>query len=66
MLVDSHCHLDMLDFPVETALDNAKMNDVHYMLCVCVLLEKFPAMLENVKNFPQISVSVGLHPDEVV
>ncbi len=56
----------MLDLPVEDILINAKANDVQYMLCVCVVLEKFSSMLAKVESFPEISVSVGLHPDEVV
>lgn len=56
----------MLDLPVQEVLDNAKANDIHRMLCVCVVLEKFPTMLKKVESFPEISVSVGLHPDEVV
>ncbi len=66
MLVDSHCHIDMLDMSVQEVLDNAKQHDVQYMLCVCVVLERFSSMLEKVQSFAQISVSVGLHPDEVV
>ncbi len=65
MLVDSHCHLDMLTLPISEIVDNAKAHDVQYMLCVCVVLEKFPAMLKLVEDFSNISVSVGLHPDEM-
>ena len=32
------------------------------MLCVSIDLEKYPAMLELVRPWPQISVSVGVHP----
>jgi TatD DNase family protein len=65
MLVDSHCHLDRLELPIQTIVDNAKAHGVDHMLCVSVLLEQFPAMLELVKNFENISVSAGLHPDEM-
>ncbi|MEE9493505.1 MAG: TatD family hydrolase [Gammaproteobacteria bacterium] len=66
MLVDSHCHLDMLkieDTPIATFLENAAEQGIEHMLCVSVSLERFPAMLELVKDYPQISVSVGVHPD---
>ncbi len=56
----------MLDLPVQEVLNNAKARHIHHMLCVCVVLEKFPSMLKKVEAFPEISVSVGLHPDEVV
>ena len=32
------------------------------MLCVSIDLEKYPAMLAQVADYPQISVSVGVHP----
>lgn len=66
MLIDSHCHLDRLDIPIAEAVNNAKTHGVEYMLCVSVILSEFPAMLDLVKDFSNISVSVGLHPDEVV
>lgn len=68
MLVDSHCHLNRLnlsaEWPIEKILEEAKINGVQHMLCVCVVLEDFPAMLKLVEPFPGVSVSVGLHPDE--
>lgn len=66
MLVDSHCHLDMLkieETPIATFLDNAAGQGIEHMLCVSVSLERFQSMLELVKDYPQISVSVGVHPD---
>ena len=38
------------------------------MLCVAINLEKYPNMLALVADYPQISVSVGVHPmhDEVL
>lgn len=65
MLVDSHCHLDMVGLPIQEIVENAKKHGVQYMLCVCVVLEKFPQMLKLVEPFHEVSVSVGLHPDEM-
>lgn len=65
ILVDSHCHLDRINLPIQTIVDDARANDVQHMLCVCVLLSAFPAMLKLVEPFPHIHVSVGLHPDEM-
>jgi TatD DNase family protein len=69
MLVDSHCHLDRLDLaPFEN--DFARLvaataeSGVTHMLCVCIDLESYPAMLALVEPFPQISVSVGIHPND--
>ncbi len=68
-LVDSHCHLDRLelskyDGSLQGAIDSAAQNNVGHMLCVSIDLEAYPAMLEMVRPYPQISVSVGVHPNE--
>jgi TatD DNase family protein len=34
------------------------------MLCVCITLQDFPQMLSVAQNYPHISASVGLHPNE--
>ncbi|HXK55617.1 MAG: TatD family hydrolase [Gammaproteobacteria bacterium] len=69
MLVDSHCHLDRLDLApfgndfgrlVAAAADSG----VAHMLCVCIDLESYPAMLALVESYPQIYVSVGIHPND--
>jgi len=67
VLVDSHCHLDCIDL---TEFDNyfAKLIEqtasagVEHMLCVCINLKKYPAMLDMVRPYPNISVSAGMHP----
>lgn len=68
-LIDSHCHLDRLelskyDGDLSRALAKAKENKVGHMLCVSIDLEAYPAMLEKVRPFPEVSVSVGVHPNE--
>ncbi len=66
MLVDSHCHLDMLKLEDETLEDivaEAREADVRKMLCVSISLERFPAMMELIEPWPQILASVGVHPD---
>lgn len=69
MLVDSHCHLDRValehyggSFPrlVEETLEGG----VGHMLCVAIDLESWPAMVDLVAAFPQISLSVGVHPND--
>lgn len=68
-LVDSHCHLDRLELSkyqddLAGALAAAKENHVGHMLCVSIDLEAYPNMLEQVRPYDQISVSVGVHPNE--
>ncbi|HQU16322.1 MAG: TatD family deoxyribonuclease [Chromatiales bacterium 21-64-14] len=71
MLVDSHCHLDLLDLQqyggtLQSVLDFARESGVTHMLCVAVSLETYPRMRALVDPLPQVSVSVGLHPNETV
>ncbi len=72
MYIDSHCHLDCIDLDdfrqdFDCLLQAAGRAGVEHMLCVCINLQKFPAMLARVEDYPQVSVSVGVHPmaDEV-
>ncbi|MCG8487997.1 MAG: TatD family hydrolase [Chromatiales bacterium] len=69
MLVDSHCHLDRValdhyanDFGqfVATTLDGG----ISHMLCVSIDLESWPSMVSLVESYPQISISVGVHPND--
>ncbi|NNG11705.1 MAG: TatD family hydrolase [Halobacteria archaeon] len=69
MLVDSHCHLDMLDLQsfedgVTGVLAAAREQGVGHMLCVSVNLEDYPNMLSLVEGRDEVSVSVGVHPNE--
>ncbi|ATC98834.1 MAG: TatD family hydrolase [Pseudoalteromonas spongiae] len=67
MIVDSHCHLDRLNFDelglsLDQVLENARAKSVEHFLCVSVTLDQFPSMLEKVKAYPDVSVSCGVHP----
>ena len=69
MLVDSHCHLDTLDLEpfggrIEGVLDAARDQGVGHFLCVSINLEDYPGMLALAEPHEQVSVSVGLHPNE--
>lgn len=64
MFVDSHCHLDRLknDAGTEQVLEFARKRGVEHFLCVAVSVNDFDAMYEDVKDFPDVSVSCGVHP----
>lgn len=69
MLVDSHCHLDMLDLEpfggsLGGVLAAAGEQGVSHMLCVSINLEDYPGMLSLVESREQVTVSVGVHPNE--
>lgn len=68
MLVDSHCHLNMLDLDdFEGSLDNviklASEAGVQHMLCVCVELADFPELQKIAENYANVTISVGIHPN---
>lgn len=68
-LVDSHCHLDRLDLSpwdgeLSGAVESAAEQGVGYFLCVSIDLEHYPDILKMAQDNEQISVSVGVHPNE--
>ncbi|MEA3638567.1 MAG: TatD family hydrolase [Lamprobacter sp.] len=69
MFVDSHCHLDRVDLAPYNGdfgamLARAGEEGVRHMLCVCIDLEHYDAMRRLVSPYPNVSVSVGVHPNE--
>ncbi|WP_462158118.1 TatD family hydrolase [Pseudoalteromonas sp. GB56] len=67
MIVDSHCHLDRLEFDkldtdLAGVLEHARAKDVEHFLCVSVTLDQFPGMLEKIQQFNDVSASCGVHP----
>lgn len=70
-LVDSHCHLDMLDLTpfdadLNKALDQANELGVKHILNVCVTLKEFPIVLKIAEKYSYVTASVGLHPNEQI
>jgi len=68
-LVDSHCHLNLLDLTpdegdLNSVITRAQKNGIHYLLNVCVNLADFPAVLKTAQAYPCVGASVGLHPNE--
>lgn len=68
MLVDSHCHLNFLDLTefnndINNVLAQARANDVHHFLCVCVDLSDYPQLEQLAADHPNINISVGVHPN---
>lgn len=67
MFVDSHCHLDRIDLSPFSgqlcqALAAAESKGVSHFLCVSIDLESWPAMYSQMADYPQVAVSVGVHP----
>lgn len=69
MLVDSHCHLNMLDLSdyggqMSQVIDHAKKLGVTHFLCVSVDLENHRPLVELAEEFPEVFISAGVHPNE--
>ncbi len=69
MLIDSHCHLDRIDLaPYHNDFANfmaaVKECKIEHLLTIAIDLESYPGMLALVADYPQISVTVGVHPNE--
>jgi len=67
MLVDSHCHLDRLDYKTRhkdltDVVNKASAVGVDHLMSVCVTLDDYPAMAELIKDYKQIFSSCGVHP----
>lgn len=68
MLVDSHCHLNMLDLSefnnnLDNVIAGAQEVGVEHMLCVSVALEDVDILKDIVDRYTMVSMSVGVHPD---
>lgn len=67
MIVDSHCHLDMLkDYDsTDNIIIRAKEANVHYLQTICTRLDNFENILFIAKKYNNVFASVGIHPSEV-
>jgi TatD DNase family protein len=69
MYIDSHCHLDRVDLSpydgdFSRLMEATRESGVSHQLCVSIDLESYPQMLALVDSYPDISISVGVHPNE--
>lgn len=66
MLVDSHCHLDLLRLDegvgLEAALDEARHRGVSAFVCIGVELGTFPAVRAIAERHADVFATVGAHP----
>ncbi|MGF1757306.1 YchF/TatD family DNA exonuclease [Photobacterium sagamiensis] len=70
MLVDSHCHLDKLDYEqlhtgIDDVLAKAKARGVDYFLSVGVTLKSFPSMMAMIEPHGNVFASCGVHPLDI-
>ena len=68
-LVDSHCHLDLLNLKasggdLSAVMENARHHGVGHMLCVGVNLKQFPRVRALAEGDNRVFASLGIHPNE--
>ncbi len=68
MLIDSHCHLDCIDLkPYQNNfacfMEVSQQQGIEHMLSIAIDMESYNAMYNLVEDYPQISVTVGVHPN---
>lgn len=69
MLVDSHCHLNLLDEVKRTGdvgppLAAAREAGVQHLLCVGVDRAGWPGMMAAIAGRDEVSASIGVHPNQ--
>jgi TatD DNase family protein len=63
MLVDSHCHLDIIkNTTPETLVADAEAQGVSYFLTVAINLDHVPTLLDITQRMDNVYTSVGIHP----
>jgi len=67
-LIDSHCHLNRLDLTafnhdLGQALNLARTVGVSPFLCVCVEPDEIAPLYHIAETYPDVFISVGVHPD---
>lgn len=68
MFIDSHCHLNMIDLSeygqdLDSLLMQAQSDGVEHFLSVCVELADIPVLRQLAARYPNVSTSVGVHPN---
>jgi TatD DNase family protein len=63
MLVDSHCHLNMMDSDPAKTIAQARTDGVEILLNVSVDIPTFPTVAATAQAFDGVYASVGIHPN---
>ena len=66
-IVDSHCHLDALDYEtlhqnIADVVAKAKASDVKHLLAIGVTLSRFEKVYPELAKFDNVSLACGVHP----
>src|SRR6266516_5177269 len=66
MLVDTHCHLHLLEGPAAGILERARQEGVGVVVDVGVDLPSSRQAVGNAARFPGVVASAGVHPHDAV
>lgn len=66
-IVDSHCHLDALDYEnlhknIADVVEKACARDVKHLLAIGVTLSRFEQAYDSLREFNNVSLACGVHP----
>lgn len=69
MLIDSHCHLDLIDYDkaglsMDDVVKQAGERGVDYLLSISVRLEDFSKLCGIADKYSNVFISMGIHPNE--
>ena len=64
MLVDTHCHLHLLEAPPELVVAEAAAEGVGHLVDVGVDLASSRQAADNADRLPQVSATAGVHPHD--
>ncbi len=71
MYADSHCHLQLIDYDklgidMDAAVQNARENQVEYLLCVATHFDQNATLRKIADKYSNVRISVGLHPNDPI
>jgi TatD DNase family protein len=74
MIIDSHCHLDLLEekgFNIDEIVAQAQKNGVGILQTICTSMSSFNSIIKIINSHQSVYGSVGVHPcnvkeDEIV
>jgi TatD DNase family protein len=70
MLIDSHCHLEMLDLSqdngdIHAPIERARAAGVKHLITIGTDVPSSKQCIEFAKTYPDVSATVGVHPSDV-
>jgi TatD DNase family protein len=67
-IVDSHCHLDLLEkqgLNIDEIIKNAKNNNVKLLQTICTKISEIEKIVSYTKKYELVYASCGIHPNNV-